>query len=134
MICWLSQISFNKNRVFFFHLDFWVLVFSMSVVRFLYDNCKISRFFFIPIFEFKPSISTMSIIDCQLLRQKVCQIISLIKTKTCVFVVFKTKPELKCQNELFHFSRYSVFLFSLLTEIIWRNNWQSIIDLVERLS
>ena len=36
----------------------------------------------------------------QLLRQKVHQIISVMKTNTGVFVVFKTKRELKCQNEL----------------------------------
>ena len=39
--------------------------------------------------------------DRQLLRQKVCQIISEMKTDPCVLVVFKTKRELKCQNELF---------------------------------
>ena len=39
--------------------------------------------------------------DRHLLRQKVCQIISVIMTNTCVFAVFKTKRELKCQNELF---------------------------------
>ena len=44
---------------------------------------------------------TTSIMDRQLLRQKVRQKISVIKTNTCVFVVFKTKHELKCQNELF---------------------------------
>ena len=35
--------------------------------------------------------------DRQLLRQKVCQGISVMKTNTGVFVVFKTKRELKCQ-------------------------------------
>ena len=49
----------------------------------------------------KPSLSTVSIMDRQLLRQKVRQIISVIKTKTRVFVVFKAKRELKCQNKLF---------------------------------
>ena len=33
----------------------------------------------------------------QLLRQKVCQIISVMKTNTDVFVVFKTKRELEYQ-------------------------------------
>ena len=51
--------------------------------------------------------STMSIITrvflqrqrmvCQLLRQKVHQRISVMKTNTGVFVVFKTKHDLKCQ-------------------------------------
>ena len=48
------------------------------------------------------------IIDCQLSRQKIRQKISVIITNTCVFAqfslvfaVFKTKHELKCQNELF---------------------------------
>ena len=44
---------------------------------------------------------TTSKTDRHLLRQKVCQKISVIITNTCVFVVFKTKRELKCQNELF---------------------------------
>ena len=35
--------------------------------------------------------------DRQLIRQKVCQRISVMKTKTDVFVVVKTKRELKCQ-------------------------------------
>ena len=56
--------------------------------------------------------------DRQLLRQKVRQIISVIKTNTGVFVVFKTKRELKCQNELFFEYRFSgktqSVLFSLL--------------------
>ena len=43
----------------------------------------------------------MSIMDRQLLRQKVRQKILIIKTNTCVFDVFKTKCEIKCQNEPF---------------------------------
>ena len=38
--------------------------------------------------------------DRQLLRQKIHQRISVMKTNIGVFVVFKTKRELKCQNEL----------------------------------
>ena len=49
--------------------------------------------------------------------QKVCQIISVIKINTCSFVVFKSKYELKCQNELFS-GNTECFLF--ITEIIWR--------------
>ena len=41
---------------------------------------------------------TMSKTDRHLLRQQVRQIISVIITNTCVFAVFKTKRELKCQN------------------------------------
>ena len=58
--------------------------------------------------------------DRQLLCQKVRQIISVIKTNTCVFVVFETKRELKCQNELFlkyHFSG-NTSLYVFITEII----------------
>ena len=51
--------------------------------------------------DHKQSLSTTSIMDCQLLRQKVCQKISVIKTNIFVFVVFKKKRELKCKNELF---------------------------------
>ena len=36
------------------------------------------------------------IMDCHLLCQKICHIISVIKTNNGVFVVFKTKSELKC--------------------------------------
>ena len=70
--------------------------------------------------EQKPSLSTTSIMDCQLLRQKVCQIISVMKTNTVVFVVIKTKRELKCQNELFfkyHFSG-NTSLYGFITKII----------------
>ena len=41
----------------------------------------------------------MSNIDRQLLRQKIGQKISVMKTNTGVFVVFMTKSKLKCQNE-----------------------------------
>ena len=52
--------------------------------------------------------------------QKVPQIISVTKTNTTVFVVFKTKRELKCQNEVYFcdiisLETQSVFVFS--TEI-----------------
>ena len=42
-----------------------------------------------------------------LLAQKVCQRISVMKTNTGVFVVFKTKRKLKCQC-------------SVITEILWQ--------------
>ena len=41
------------------------------------------------------------ILDSQLLGQIVCQIIAVMKTKTGVFVVFKTEREFKIPNELF---------------------------------
>ena len=47
--------------------------------------------------------------DRQLLRQKVHQRSSVMKTNNAVFVVFKTKRELKCQ-----FNGNIVCLFSLL--------------------
>ena len=52
---------------------------------------------------------TTSKTDRHLLRQKVRQRISVMKTNTGVFVVFKTKRELKCQ-----ISGNIVCLFSLL--------------------
>ena len=55
------------------------------------------------------SIFTTSKRDRLLLCQKVCQRISVMKTNTGVFVVFKTNGELKCQ-----FSGNIVCLFSLL--------------------
>jgi hypothetical protein len=48
-------------------------------------------------FTLKRSIFTISKMDHQLLRQKVCQRISVMKTNNGVFVVFKTKFELKYQ-------------------------------------
>ena len=69
----------------------------------------------------KLSFSASTNMDRQLLRQKVCQIISVIKTNTYVFVAFKTKRGLRCQNELFllyHFSG-NPECFVLITEIIW---------------
>ena len=42
----------------------------------------------------------MSNMDRQLLHLKVHQEISVMTTNTVVLVVFKTKRELKCQNEL----------------------------------
>ena len=48
----------------------------------------------------KQSLSTTSNMDCQLLRQKIRQKISGLKTNSGVFVVFKTKRESKCQDEL----------------------------------
>ena len=50
---------------------------------------------------YKIRLIQQSIMDRQLLCQKVHQIISVMKTNTGVFVVFKTKRELKYQNELF---------------------------------
>ena len=46
-------------------------------------------------------VFTTSKTDRHLLRQKVRQIISVMKTNNGGFVVFTTKRELKCQNELF---------------------------------
>ena len=49
----------------------------------------------------KPESFTTSKTDRHLLSQTIRQIISVIITNTCVFAVFKTKCELKCQYELF---------------------------------
>ena len=47
------------------------------------------------------SLSTTANMVCQLLRQRACQKISVMKkTNSGVFISFKTKHELKCQNEL----------------------------------
>ena len=70
----------------------------------------------------KQSLSTTSIMDHESLCQKVCQKISVIKTNAFAFVVFKTKRESKCQNELsskYYFTgNTSVYVF--VTEIIWQ--------------
>ena len=59
----------------------------------------------------------MSKTDRHLLRQKVRQRISVMNANTSVFVVFKTKRELKCQNELFLFFQCHPKVFALITEI-----------------
>lgn len=60
--------------------------------------------------------STTSIMDCQLSRQKLVK-----NMNSGVSVVFKTKSELKCQNELFlkyHFTG-NTSVSGFITEIIW---------------
>ena len=58
--------------------------------------------------------------DRQLLHKKVCQIISVRKTNSGVFVLFKTKSELKCQNELFLYHHFletqSVITFDVIMD------------------
>ena len=64
---------------------------------------------------------TTSKTDHHLLLQKVSQRISVKKTNTGVFVVFKTKCELKCQS-------------SGITEILWQTfwcKWRSVFDVVK---
>ena len=56
----------------------------------------------------------------QLLRQKIRHKISVIQTNIFVFVVFKIKHELKCQNELslkYHFSG-NTSLYVFITAIV----------------
>ena len=93
----------------------------LSLTR--YNQIFLLLKFLLKDFEFKVlkwSLFITSNMDRQLLRQKVRQKFSVMKIKTGVFVVLKTKHELKCQNELFlkyHFSgNTSVFVF--ITEII----------------
>ena len=61
----------------------------------------------------KRSIYTISKTDSQLFCQKVRQRISVMKTKSSVFVLFKTKRKLKCQ---FTENTECVGFF---TEILW---------------
>ena len=80
---------------------------------------KTKYYFYILIIR---GVSSTSIMDRQLLRHKVCQIISVRKTNSGVFVLFKTKRELKCQNELFvkyHFYENTSY-YVFITEIIWQ--------------
>ena len=61
-------------------------------------------------FQHNNSLSKTSNMDRQLFNQKIRQKISVIKINTCVFVVFKTKRELKCQDKLF-FWKHHFFVF-----------------------
>ena len=68
--------------------------------RFFYEIDLLTRIVFFLCWQkmiLERSIFTTSKTDRQLLRQKVRQRISVMKTNTSVFVVFKTKYELKCQ-------------------------------------
>ena len=73
----------------------------------------------------------MSKTDRHLSRQKVCQRISVMKTNTGVFVVFETNPELKCK--LSGNIECVCFHYWDSWQAFWRDNWQSIIDVVKRL-
>ena len=108
--------------------------------KFLIGHCMgifpIPRFLPLRIFRFSGLLSNFSIKltdslaesfyyvnhGLSIIPSKVCQIISVMKTWTDVFVAFKTKHESKCQNKLFlkcHFSgntRFNVFI----TEIVWQ--------------
>ena len=57
-------------------------------------------------------------------RHKVRQLISVMKTNTGIFGVFKTKSELKWQF---------VFITEILWRIVWRNKWESLFDVVKNL-
>ena len=70
-------------------LIFLILVFHITKITFILHGFQRK--------ESKCSIFTTSKTDCQLLRQKVRQRISVMKTNTGVFVVFKTKRELERQ-------------------------------------
>ena len=58
----------------------------------------------------------MSKTDRQLFRQKVCQRISVMKTNTGVFDVFKTKHELKHRVCLFSLLRFYDELFDVISD------------------
>jgi hypothetical protein len=62
--------------------------------------------------------------DRQLLRQKVCQRISVMKTINGVFVVFKTKHELKCQfsGNTSPLLRFFDELFDVVKILCYKNN------------
>ena len=66
--------------------------------------------------------------------QKVCQKISIMKTNTGVFVVFKTKRELECQM---NWKQSVVFITEIFWRTFWRtfwlDNWWSIFDVIKRL-
>ena len=72
--------------------------------------------------------------DRQLLRQKVCQNISVIQTNTCDDIWKTVDFDILIQVFL---EDDKNTMFVLFTEIFWRtfwrNNWQSIFDIVKRL-
>ena len=63
-------------------------------------------------FCFFSSVSATSVMDCQLFCQKLVRNLSSENINTGVFVVLKTKRELKCQNKQF-FWKHKFFVFIL---------------------
>ena len=87
------------------------------------------------IYNHSQSLSTTSIMNRQLLRQKVRQKISVIKTNTYLFLLSSRQKVNKMPTWTIFVLSSQVFVLN--TEIFWRtfwrNNWRSIIDVVERL-
>ena len=75
----------------------------------------------------------MSKTDCHLLRQKVCQKISVIITNTCVFCCLQDKTRIKMLK--WTILLISTKVYVLITEIFWRtfwhNKWWSVFDVVK---
>ena len=87
------------------------------------------------IYNHSQSLSTTSIMNRQLLRQKVRQKISVIKTNTYLFLLSSRQKVNKMPTWTIFVLSSQVFVLN--TEIFWgtfwRKNWRSIIDVVERL-
>ena len=110
----MEKMKFKDDLFNFCPLTISLLNVVVTYELFLFMICK-KKYFLLPktncgwskhlLLRLKQErkFSTALIIERQLSRQKICQKFSVIITNTCVFSVFKTKYELKCQNELFLF-------------------------------
>ena len=134
---WRLNILFEKLGKSFFRLQArsgaasWTFSFRFNK----YTRFSNSNFYFVVSLSssqvHKRRFFTTSKTDRHLLRQKVCQRISVMKTNTGVFVVFKTKHESKCHCS----GNISVFVFitKILWKTFWRYKWRSVFDVVKRM-
>ena len=102
------------------HVSFVYMLYHMDVIRVPKEETFSKKYTaeevrLLTIEAYQQSLSTMSNMDRQLSRQKLVKNLSNENINTGVPVVFKTKRELKCKNELFlmyHFSgNTSLYVF-----------------------
>ena len=71
--------------------------------------------------------------DCYLLRQKVCQSISLMKTKT----IYISRESIGILIHVLSWRQHQCTVFVFITEILgqtfWCNKWRSVFDVIKRL-
>ena len=94
----LFSVSYHTRSIKQFRKLWFFMIFHDFFLMFLFLNKKsVTKTFLSFDLSLKESRFTNSKTDRQLLCQKVRQRISVMKTNAGVFVVFKTKHELKCQ-------------------------------------
>ena len=112
----------------FFYIKNWFHCFENCLLSFKNIWSKQQLLWFWSTFDFS-SVSTRSIVDCQLLRQKVRQKISVNRTNI-VFLSSSRKTWIKMsKSTVFQISsQVFVWITEMFWQTFWRNNWRSIID------